>query len=430
MTLTYHYSLHTDAKNACDQFVKLTVGKVSNCGYQKWNNDAKHREHCKRLNIFLPTWPENDGPLPWRLTADARKLLHARMMKTLWPHYMEPLAYRGSSFWEKPGHMWKARRKYRLLFFILPTQLRDHVASLRDALILFAWSIRRLIGSVHSYETAVKMGILPGSSVVAKALITAIHRDLVKALALFEGCGPIDHLKPFFHHYEHYAEFTATHGILILLWMMAFERYNKYLKEHVRNNRFPEINLTHTTSQTDTANFMELSEEDKYELPSQMYHRCYLAMPTSQDSTTNALEFGSLRVLGVAIDDVLAITEFKVAYILGKHFRAGEWGNYRCGSVVTCVLEGQSYYARVERFIKVEGDSCPGYASVKWFGQPQYPFGIPIVVRCCEEEPQDLIDRFGCILRITQIDPSQVMVERADGGISWMMRDSGFDTAL
>ena len=150
-------------------------------------------------------------------------------------------------------------------------------------------------------------------------------------------------------------------------------------------------------------------------------------METPQKRTTNELEIGSLRVLGVVIEDVLAIMEFKVAYILGKHFKAGEWGNYRCGSVVTCVIDRQSYYARVERFFRVDGDSCPGYASVRWFGQPHYPLGTPMVVRCSEEEPQELVDSFGCILRITQIDPSQVIVERDDTGYSWMMRDSGFD---
>ena len=135
-------SLHTDSKNACENFVTLLVGKVSNSGYKKWGNkDATHREQCKRLKIFRPVWPENAEPLPWRLTPEARKLLHNRMMKTLWPHYM---AYRGSSFWQKPGHMWKARRKYRLLFFILPTQLRDQVPAFRDALLLFTWCIRRL----------------------------------------------------------------------------------------------------------------------------------------------------------------------------------------------------------------------------------------------------------------------------------------------
>ena len=60
---------------------------------------------------------------------------------------------------------------------------------------------------------------------------------------------------------------------------------------------------------------------------------------------------------------------------------------------------------------------------------PEYPFPIPLVVKCTEAQPQRLVDRFGCILRITEIDPSQVMVERsANHDFCFMMRDSGFDT--
>ena len=432
-----HFILHThiDSKNLCDNIVRLLVGTVSNCGYSSWGQkDDTHRRQCKKLGVFRETWPENGGALPWRLTKAARELLHGRMMNILWPHYLEPLAYRGCSFWQKPGHMWKARRKYRLLFFVLPTQLRDQVPRLRDALLLFTWSIRRLMGSVHSYDVATKvLGILPGSPVVIKAVIPSIQRDLAVAMALLEGCGPIDHIKPCFHHFEHYAEFTITHAILLILWMMAFERYNKYLKEHVRNAHHPEINLAHTTSQTDTANFFRLTEEDKFDLPSQVYHICSLSSPSSTKSQSpiNDLEIGSLRVLGVNVEDILSFVEYKVAHILGKHFRAGEWGQYRCGSVVTCVREGQSYYARVDKFFKIEedDDSIPGYASVTWFAEPQYPLGFPIVVRCANAQPQSLVDNFGCVIRITEIDPSQVMVER-DGDYSWMMRDTGFDTTL
>ena len=129
--------------------------------------------------------------------------------------------------------------------------------------------------------------------------------------------------------------------------------------------------------------------------------------------------------------DHLSIYEFKVAHILGKHFRAGEWGSHRCGSVITCVMEGRSLYARVNRFLKVDNDDCEGYASVTWFGIPNYPFVIPLVVKCSESEPDQLVDELGCIIRITQIDPSQVMVERSiDRTHCFMMRDSGFDTVL
>jgi len=143
------------------------------------------------------------------------------------------------------------------------------------------------------------------------------------------------------------------------------------------------------------------------------------------------LELGSLRMIGANVQDCLSVSGFKIAHILGKHFRSGEWGKRRCGSVITCVLDGRSLYARVDKFLKVDDDPCEGYASVTWFGYPEYPLGSPLVVRCRENQPDELVDRFGCVLRLTQIDPSQVMVEREPGRVfCWMMRDSGFDTTV
>lgn len=159
------------------------------------------------------------------------------------------------------------------------------------------------------------------------------------------------------------------------------------------------------------------------------FNRCFLKAPVGGGAVATDLELGSLRFLGVHVQDHLAISEFRVARILGKHFRAGEWGSYRCGSVVTCVVQGRSLYARVERFLKVDGDDCEGYASVTWFGIPEYPLKFPVVVKCREEQPADLLSELGCIIRITAIDPSQVMVERSTDRVHcFMMRDSGFDT--
>ncbi len=410
--------------------MKLLVGKVSGCGYQSWNKDATHRQQCKTLGIFEELWPENGGHLHWRLTTEQRLLLDQRMSHISWPHHVEPLYYKGCSFWKKPGHMWKARRKYRLLFFVLPTQLRDQVPRFRNALLLFAWSIRRLVGQVHCFEYATKvLGILPGSAAVIIKNIIGIHRDLVRSLALFEGCTPIDHLKPAMHHYAHYGISTIKFTILTILWMMGFERYNKHLKNHVRNVRHPEINLAHTSSQTETANYFELMEE-MFDLPDDLYHKCCLSMPGRQDSLLSELEVGSLRVLGSNVEDIFALREYNIAFIMGKHFRSAEWGKHRCGSVNTCVICGRSVYARVNKFFTVDGDDCEGYASVSWFGVPEYPLGgSPLVVRCREEEPQGLVDAYGCVVKITQIDPSQIMVERDENtGYCWMMRDSGYDT--
>ena len=57
--------------------------------------DPKHRRQSQIRGIFENVWPDNNGPLPWRLTAAQRRLLDMRMKNVVWPHYMERLCYSG-----------------------------------------------------------------------------------------------------------------------------------------------------------------------------------------------------------------------------------------------------------------------------------------------------------------------------------------------
>ena len=119
-----------DSKVLCEMVVKCLVGKgESDTSYSSWNKDGKHRAQAQMLGIFESIWPGNDGPLPWRLTRKQILFLDERMSRVVWPHYVERLYYKGFSFWRKPSRMWKARRKYRLLYFMLVTQLRDSSSS-------------------------------------------------------------------------------------------------------------------------------------------------------------------------------------------------------------------------------------------------------------------------------------------------------------
>ena len=111
-----------------------------------------------------------------------------------------------------------------LLYYILPTQLRDHVPAVHKATNLFVWAIRRLDGQVHSYEMAVTLGIVPGSHTIDKRELRKIHSDLILGLSLLVGCLPESHLKPGVHHFVHYVQYTETHGCLRLYWMFYFER--------------------------------------------------------------------------------------------------------------------------------------------------------------------------------------------------------------
>ena len=79
-----------------------------------------------------------------------------------------------------------------------------------------------------------------------------------------------------------------------------------------------------------------------------------------------------------------------------------------CVSVITYVIRGRSLYSRVVKFLRVEGDTHPGYVSVRWFSEPTY------VNRLTPKVTLDgslIEEELGSnMIRITQIDPSQVLV--------------------
>ena len=130
----------------------------------------------------------------------------------------------GLSVWKAPNRMWKSRRKFRLLYFILITQLRGKVKKIHAALLLFVWVMRRLDGQVHSFEKATSLGILPGSRSLAKDGFGGMQASMILSLALFEGAIPPSFLKPGVKHFVHYVGYSTTHALLRILWMMVFER--------------------------------------------------------------------------------------------------------------------------------------------------------------------------------------------------------------
>ena len=131
-------------------------------------------------------------------------------------------------------------------------------------------------------------------------------------------------------------------------------------------------------------------------------------------------------MLGVGVEDSFAVSMYRVAHILGKHFRSGEWGNlHRCGSVVTCVMGGRSMYARVERFLRVDGDDAEGYASVTWFGEPEYPFDIPLVVKCRERQPQSFVAPDGCAYPSARMTPLPATLTHQIQITRWLITPRG-----
>lgn len=206
-------------------------------------------------------------------------------------------------------------------------------------------------------------------------------------------------------------------------------RYNKYIKNLVRDVSHPEANLANSVTQDAATHFANLAASETFNIHQEPLHICVLSVPKTSWLPTKQ-EICDLRMLGCSVDQ-FSVRFFAVTHILGVHFRAGEWSKYpRCGSVVTCVIEGQSLYGRVTRFLRVDGDNCPGYAVLEWFGKPEYPYGTPLVVKV-GDDGRDIDAQHGSIIKITQIDPSRVMFEYDRvPNTYYMMRDSGYDTIL
>ena len=85
---------------------------------------------------------------------------------------------------------------------------------------------------------------------------------------------------------------------------------------------------------------------------------------------------------------------YKRANICGVEFTAGQdvrgvGIQRRCGSIITCVVQGQSVYGKVIKFFKYVCDRNNDlFAYVDWFRKTDYPMsGTPLIVRVKDDAP-------------------------------------------
>ena len=164
----------------------------------------------------------------------------------------------------------------------------------------------------------------------------------------------------------------------------------------------------------------------KYDIKKSFHHTCVLSQRVRGRQLISLSEMGDLRMFGVAVDP-LSLECYSVAHIMGSHFCAGQWGKPTCSSVFTCVSNGRSIYGRINKFLSIVGDVCPGYASVDWFGEPDYPLGDNKLLVVVSGDGTRIQKEVGSVIRITQIDPCCVVVE-PDDHVYRMMRQGGYDT--
>lgn len=157
-----------DYKLICEMALKCLVGNRSHHGmYKEWSTkkkDARHKADCKAYGIFHAFHSADDEPPPWRLTKDQVGICDMRVRSMWWPHYMDPLAFKGHSFWTHPDRMWKCKHKGYALMVIIPTCLDGFVPEAHTALLATVSALRRLGGQVFCLEEARRRGFIPGFS--------------------------------------------------------------------------------------------------------------------------------------------------------------------------------------------------------------------------------------------------------------------------
>jgi len=222
-----------------------------------------------------------------------------------------------------------------------------------------------------------------GSRAIDKREIPSMKVGVDKGVSLLEGSFPVDHLHPALKHLLHYGKQTGHTGLLDWLSMFCFERNNKHNNAPV---------------------------EPRLSVPVKRY---VLADRERND----------LTLLGVT--SLSQCKAFKVCTVLGVHFRAGEWGNRRCGSVITTIYRGVSRYCIVHMFLRVQGMY---FACVRWLSTPVYPclpFKLVVKVRLLTPAQQHT---HRSVIPVDRIDPCTVAVlPDSDGVHFFMMRDKGTD---
>ena len=246
--------------------------------------------------------------------------------------------------------------------------------------------------------------------------------NVLKGVVLLEGSFPVDHLNPALKHLLHYGKQTGDAGLLDWLSMFCFERKNKEVKKFTRQTAAPLSSLANNIELDIVAKLHSFSEKTADDLREQ-HVRLSVRLKGYRLSDR---EKTGLTMLGVI--SFFPCTVFKILKLLGVHFKAGEWGRKRCGSVMTTIYRQVSRYCIVNVFLEVEGKA---YASVTWLSIPTYPcapFKLVVKVRMLTPQQQR---QYRSVIPVDRIEPCTVAVLPHNDGVHfYMLRDKGTDRPM
>ena len=426
--------------------------------------------------FFVPTSP---AQLPWRLSRTAFDQVDRRVLRMVFPHNTESLVKDGRTFLQYSNASNKTSKKLLALLVVLPTVLRGHVQALRRGLRLVVLGLRMLEGQVHSYNECIRLGVEPGSRTFDNRLIPKIRRLIVTGLAMVTGSVPPSSLIPCLHLLSHYAEHAALFGILKWYWMMCFERYNRFVKEMCYNNNWPFASIANTYLRRAAHHYEHIKSclgppkctcrllgKDHFwkgppdevvaflfgmsidlGLDSRCRIRIWLFTYYINNYNNMYMHVSLLIVRNIYRSFITIVGKCRCcsmqklrgslvyhskANICGVEFTAGQSlsgnGRGRCGSLMTCVMNGKSVYGRIVKFFKrvCDSDSNSLFAYIQWCRIPEYPMkGTPLIVKVRDNASACLVPP---VVSIFDIDPSRVINERDDDeGCYYMCRIEGLD---
>ena len=182
--------------------------------------------------------PGRFNPLPWRLTPAAKVVVNRRVAEICSPHYTPVCSLGRDSFINKTG-CWRTASKLIAFCCYLVPSLRGFVRPFRNGLRSLILGLRILEGQTFSVNEMKKLNVQLSPSVLKKSDIARAKTLIVEGLSMIEGSVPVCLLVPATHCLCHYpGDVThrtgaSAHGLLKLLWMIAFGKSCMFLNSCV-----------------------------------------------------------------------------------------------------------------------------------------------------------------------------------------------------
>ena len=310
--------------------------------------------------------------------------------------------------------------------------LHGFVTPFREGLRRVMYGLRILQGQTCSVNEAAALKLECTNIFLRKSVISKVRLLMITGLSIIEGCCPICLLVPAVHCLCHYGDGAALWGLLCLLWMMHFERYNKKCKNLTSNKKFPFASLSNALVRDATAR----------------YYRWRRSDPASTNDKSIRTElcgdgkpFFLCRTLSNQIKlkcncrlttGLCSISSHLTARIGVKRFTAGErlTPGGRCGSVMIRVVNGRSVYGLAKKFVRVICDCVHihDFVIVTWLPPPVYPDGDPLTVHIHLGDGVDVNAMTNqTVSSLNDIQPSRVIVGFLDDSCLNVMRIDGTD---